>query len=491
MAGEGTDPARRGVLEGSRRGVGWTAISTVATTASSAGQTLAATQLMSPAQYGLFVVAFLVLQFLRPVAEFGLHEAIVQRPTTMSERSGLWVFSLFSGAVAYGLIAAVSWPLSVFIGDPALVPLLLVIGLVCPLHALAQVQAAVLERELHFDRVGRAEVAGAVVGFTVMLASALAGFGALALAYGAVATALIRSGGIVLAARRDWWPSWVVPSAALAPRLRFGAYQLGTRLTNTAVNRLDQIVISAFFGTEIVGIYGFAWMLIVDPVMRINGVVGRVALPAFARLRHAPRRLAGAFMILETILTVLTAPLIVGGAVVAPAFFAIFMPEAWQPAVPIVQALAVASLIRAINNPVGLLVLATGRARLMFVWTLSALSVQALVFAIAASSVAFMPFVVVVAVFNGAVMIAAYFVLVRTVIGPCAGRWARAVAPNLLTAAAMGAVLLGVQAVIAIDTIGGFVAVVALGVAVYGAIVALVRGDTVALTRRIIFRRRR
>ena len=297
---------------------------------------------MDPSAYGLFVVAYLVLQFLRPVAEFGLHEAIIQRPTTKTERSGLWVFSVLSGVLAYGLFAAVAWPLAVFIEDPELVPLLLMLGLVCPLHAVAQVHAAVLERTMSFRQIGRAEVAGAITGFGVMLASAMAGSGALALAHGLVATAVVRSGGILMAARHDWWPSLVMPSAALAPWLRFGVYQLGTRLTNTAVNRLDQIIISAFFGTEIVGIYGFAWMLIVDPIMRINGVVSRVALPAFARMRHAPRRLAGAFMVLETLLTLLTAPLIVGGAVVAPVFFAIFMPEAWQPAVPIMQVLAAA-----------------------------------------------------------------------------------------------------------------------------------------------------
>ncbi|NQW11440.1 MAG: oligosaccharide flippase family protein [Alphaproteobacteria bacterium] len=462
----------------------------MATTASAAGQTLVATQLMNPADYGLFVVAFLVLQFLRAVAEFGLHEAIIQRPTTPAERSGLWVFSLMSGLVAYGLFAVVAWPLAALNDDPRLVPLLLLLGLVCPFHAIAQVHAAVLEREMRFDQVGRAEVAGAIVGFTAMLAAAVAGFGAMALVIGAVATALVRSAGILIVAGRDWWPAMVMPSAALAPQLRFGAYQLGTRLTNTAVNRLDQIIISAFFGTEIVGIYGFAWMLIIDPIMRINGVVGRVALPAFARLRHAPRRLAGGFMTLETILTLLTAPLIIGGAVVAPVFFTIFMPAAWQPAVPILQILAVASLIRAINNPVGLLALATGRARLMFVWTLSALSVQVVVFTTAASSLSFLQFVVAVAVFNGAVMLASYGVLVRTVIGPSAGRWIMAVAPNLAVAAVMGAVLLAVQAAIAIDDIGRFVALVLLGIVVYASTLIAFRRDTLALARRFLLARR-
>ena len=111
------ESARRSLLEGSRRGVGWTATATIATTASAAGQTLAATQLMDPSAYGLFVVAYLVLQFLRPVAEFGLHEAIIQRPTTKTERSGLWVFSVLSGVLAYGLFAAVALSL-IHISEP-------------------------------------------------------------------------------------------------------------------------------------------------------------------------------------------------------------------------------------------------------------------------------------------------------------------------------------------------------------------------------------
>lgn len=480
-----------GLAAASRRGVTWTGAAMLATTGGQALQTLAATWFMAPADYGLFVLALLVVGVLRQVTEAGFNEAvIVQRTATQDQLSALFTAGLGFATLAGLAIAAAALPLAVLVGDPRLATVLWVMAPAFPVLALGQVHFAVLERELRFDAVGRAEVVAAVAGLLTMVGLAAAGAGVLSLAVAALTAAVARTAVLLGRGGIGWRPGLSFGFATVLPYLKIAGYQMGTRLTNFGVNRLDQALIGTVYGPEALGLYGFAWTLIVDPILRLNSVANRVALPALARVRHSRRRLAGGLAGVLTVLSFATAPLIVGGAVAAPLFFAVVLPGRWHDAAPVAQILAVASLARSTANPIGAMAVAAGRVRRMFLWTAGVLAVQVAVFLVAMTTLSFSGFVAVVAGFNVLVLFAMVQVVAIPILGSCAGRLAAAAGPSVLAAATMGAGIAALDRLVGLSGPLGLALLVASGVVLYAGLVATLCRNRLRLVLRLVRGRR-
>ena len=132
--------------------------------------------------------------------------------------------------------------------------------------------------------------------------------------------------------------------------------------------RIDQLAIGAMLGPVALGFYHVAFNFVIQPVQLINPVLTQVAFPAFSKVQDDTGLLKSGYLKMIEMLSFINAPLLLGLAAIAPTLIPFLMGEKWEPAVPVLQILALYAFIRSIGNAAGSILLAKGKANWTFYW---------------------------------------------------------------------------------------------------------------------------
>jgi O-antigen/teichoic acid export membrane protein len=398
------------------------------------------TRLLDATDFGLMTMIMTVVGLAGIWADLGFSNAIIYRQdATRDQLSTLYWFNMAAGVAVFGLAVAVAPLVVEYYGEPALRGPYLWSCLAFLVMPAGQQFQMLLQRDLLFRAVGVIEVAAAAVGLAVSVGTALAGSGVYALVWGQLAAITCRTALLVVVGFRRWRPGLHVARRDLRGFISFGLYQMGERTVYYFTSNVDYLLIGRYLGADKLGMYTIAYTLVVQPLLRMRSVLTRVAFPVFARKRDDDGALRRGFCELIELVAVVTFPVYLGLAALAPLAVPVIFGAKWAPAAVLVQALTLMGMCKTLSNPAGALFLSKGRADVSF-WE-----------NVAAAIVTFA--VLRAAVFQGALTVAwaesavdlAFFVvefyLLRYVIGLAWGQYARRLVRPLATSAAMGLVV--------------------------------------------------
>jgi len=357
------------------RGVKWTAVSTLFSTALQIIRIVVLGRLLAPSDFGLMAMMLVVTGFAGIFGEMGLGSAIIQRPKpTRNELSSLYWINVLFGAAVYLVLLAITPFVANFYSTPALSSMLPVASLVFLFIPWGSQFRAILQKELDFKKLSLIEVSSAAIGTTLAVALAWRGWGVWALVYAQLAESAFRTLWLcVIGWRRPTRPFLHFSKMDLKGYLWFGLNQVGAMSINYFNSRADQLVIGVVLGPEALGFYSMAFNLVMMPIQKINPILTRVAFPVFAQVQHDRERLKRGYLKMLTILATVNAPVLLGFSAVAPLAIPLILGEKWTPIIPLAQILCVYALMRSMGNPGGSLVMSIGRADIEFYWNLGLL----------------------------------------------------------------------------------------------------------------------
>src|SRR5699024_8872719 len=136
-----------------------------------------------------------------------------------------------------------------------------------------------LQKELRFKPLCVIETASTLLGMSMAIGAAVAGFGVLALIFGQLANSTAKASALAVLGWHNWRPSLHFRGVDLPGDLGFGLYQMATRSISFFNSRLDQLLLGILVGAQALGFYSLAWNLAIQPVTRINPILTRVAFP--------------------------------------------------------------------------------------------------------------------------------------------------------------------------------------------------------------------
>ena len=297
---------------------------------------------LTPAEFGVVGLATIYVFPLTAATELGLGAALVQRrELTAGHVAAAFWLSLAAGvALGVGLWFSAG-PVAALMREPRLAAVLRALSLMVPVHALTVVPRALLQRSLAFRRLAATEVGAAAAFAAVALALAARRWGVSSLVVGLVVRHLVRAA--LLWWAEPWWPGARPALAECATVLRFGGFVMGSMLAMQFVSNVDYFVIGRWLGAAALAHYTLAFQLAIIPVQRVCEVLSRVAFPSLARIQGDAPRLRRA---LSEMLDGPTAAVAAGAivlAIAAPALLRNLYGEAWLPAAPLLQILALAA----------------------------------------------------------------------------------------------------------------------------------------------------
>jgi O-antigen/teichoic acid export membrane protein len=337
-------------------------------------------RLLTPADFGLASLAFIVVGYVSLFSELGVNSALVQR-SVLTDRhldTAFWVTS--GGGLLLALIASLlSVPVARLLGNERLAPLIVGALLVVPIGGVGQVADALLQRRLAFRAIAIIEWASTILSAIFAIVLAFTGAGVWALVAQSVAAAFILAAGRLLAAR--WTPGFSFSRPAARDIMAFGGAALGVTVVGYLSRTVDNLVVGSKLGPTALGYYSMAYGLVLLPLVTIGGIVVRTATPALASMQTDRNRFSRAYLRTVRTLASATFPMALGLAAVAPELIATVYGPQWKPAVPVLQILAIVGSLDALNTS-GLIFFSIGRPGVLLRYALVSLPIMFVAFVI-------------------------------------------------------------------------------------------------------------
>ena len=390
--------------------------------------------------FGLFGESMVIVGIALSFVDLGLSPALVQREGVDDQvvSSLFWVVAGVSTASGLVVWAASTW-IAGFFAAPALRELLFVAALFVAVFGVGQVPLAVLQKHLAFDRISKVDMLSGACGVATAVACAVQGKGAHAPLYGLLVSGGVRLVGLLAAVRSVWWPSFHFNFSDARPFLSFGAYQTGERFVNYLASNLDFVMIGRYLGAAALGPYYVAYQVVVQPMVRLNPILTRVAFPLFSKMQNDDVAISRGYLNIAKLVAFVSVPLLIGMAVVAPSFFQVYLGDGWAESVLLAQILVPVAILKCLGNPLGSAFLAKGRPDIGFGLNASRFVLNALLFWWAVKSG--LQAVALVYVASSVLAFWAGHVALSRVLPLNLGAILRAIAPTLFSATTMGLVV--------------------------------------------------
>jgi O-antigen/teichoic acid export membrane protein len=304
-------------------------------------------RLLTPAEVGVFSVATSIFLIIQNMRDLGMTQYIIQETDLTEERYD----TATSLTVLLSLgFAAVVWlgsgSIAAFYREPGLVPVLQLLAVSLVVAPLSSPAVARLQRHMEFALLCRIGIATAAVNAVVVIFLAARGASYLSLAWGSLASSLVR---LVLVC----WFRWA--DARLRLRLTewrrvlpFGFQSTLASLSSALGTQAANLIVPRYLTFTAVGLYVRAQGTVALFNRDIGTTVYRVLLPGFASAHRAGGDLKEAYLKSVTYMTGVTWPFYGVLALTAEPLIRVLFGPAWVEAAPIAAMLCLSAAIYAI-----------------------------------------------------------------------------------------------------------------------------------------------
>ncbi|MFT3817059.1 MAG: oligosaccharide flippase family protein [Rubrivivax sp.] len=304
---------------------------------------------VSAAEFGQMAICLLCIELFRNVAIEGFAVAVTSRPQPQAKDFDdcFVAILLVSVASAGAAVAAAPLVASVF-GNEQLTGLLRWMSLLLLTTGLSRAHEAWLARHFKFRTLALRSTLAVAVGGAAGIVLAMRGHGVVALVVQQLVTALVAT--LILWAGSAWVPRWRSDRASFMELWRYARHVALTGLTNFLNTQSDVAFAAYYLDAAATGTYHVAKRMLTAINNIIGAALNRVALPAFAELRHDPVRMRAAFLKAVALTSSLTAPLFAGLIVLSPEAVRVALGPRWSESATLLSLIAATAYLNTIGQ---------------------------------------------------------------------------------------------------------------------------------------------
>ena len=324
-------------------------------------------RLLPPAQFGLAAMAAPVLAIAVMFQEFGISQAIVQKPKLEAGEASVLFWIGFGLSVVLAIALMLAAPLAAaFYREPEVGHLTAAMALTLAVYGAGAQHIALLNRGMRFEILASLDAAGALLGLVAALIWAWFDPTFWALYAGSLVTALVPALGAWIFV--GWIPALPKRNAGAGGAIKFGAGVTGSNMALFFSRNMDNVLIGRRWGEVPLGLYDRAYKLMLMPLQQVNAPLARVMLPALARMLDEPDRYRHAFLRTVNQLMLVLFPGIAFMTGTADLIVPFLLGDKWIEAAPIFAFLGMAGLAQSLNNTCAWLFLSQARTWELMRW---------------------------------------------------------------------------------------------------------------------------
>ncbi|MFH5834126.1 MOP flippase family protein [Halalkalibaculum sp. DA384] len=357
-------------------GVKWTTVSTIVVALASLLKVSVLARFLSAGAFGLMALVNFVLGFMKLFMDAGLTTAILHKQDiTLKEYASLYWINVLISLALFIAVTLSSSLIAGFYEEPELSTLIPLMSLSIVFAALGNQFKTIEQKQLNFRYLAFVDISAALVSLVLGIILAIKGFGVYSLVYAGLAKFAVSYIVYFVKGFNDHGMIFYFSYNKARPFLGIGIYQVGGQIVNYFNKNLEVLLIGKFLGSDALGAYDLAKQLVKRPKSILNPVITKVASPVLSFVQNDKVQLKNKFLkFLNFVSTANFTVYILIALFAYPIVYFVYGPD-FLNIVFVVQVLCLYMYLRSIGNPIGSLVVATGRTDVEFYWNLFVLSI--------------------------------------------------------------------------------------------------------------------
>lgn len=340
------------------------------------------TLLIDPKDLGLLGVAMVWISFLQVFSEVGFSAALIQRPEVEPQHLSTTFFINISLGILLSLIAfALSSYVALFFKISELRPIIQVLSIIFLVNSFSLTHVAIAQRGLKFRSLAIRDICATLIGGIVGIILAFLHYGIWSLVVQQLITYMTST--ILFWHLSAWRPNLSQFSLESLKELwHYGSKIFFFNIFKFASQNIDKILIGYLLGATALGVYTFAYKLVVFPAVNIVGAVGVYLFPKLSRIQGNSTLIQTSYLLILKAISAIILPSMILVALLAPTLVPLVFGQKWVLAIPIMQILAIVAVMQALISPVGQLMKALNRPDWLLWWSIGFTIITAISIAI-------------------------------------------------------------------------------------------------------------
>ncbi len=305
---------------------------------------------LSPADFGIWGLANVLITAMESLTEVGIQKLLIQRDSIKKDfLRSVWGFMILRGLFITIVALAIVPYYASFVESPEGKFIFTLVIIVPFIQAFTTPALYLAEREIEFKNIAIFDALSSILFFVIVVALAYIYRSVLAMVMALLIVEGIKvfmSYGFFGIPARPRLPEWKYLKEIFHHGKHFFLISLGTFITI----QMDNLTIGKLLGNEILGYYIIAYTLINAIITVIRKLFGRVLFPYYTKLvagdekahQKINRILEDQILLLCVLFMLLF--------ILAPPLIYLFFDDRWVEAIPLIQILALPGLIRGIGN---------------------------------------------------------------------------------------------------------------------------------------------
>lgn len=318
-------------------------------------------RLLDVADYGMVAMLSVFSVLAGCLQESGFTSALAVRKEARHEDfNAVFWFNVSVGVLVYVLLFFTVPFIAEFNHTPELTLLGRVIFVGFVVSSTGTAHSAYLFRNLMVRQRTAAQVIASFVSGLTGIVSALLGWGCWSLVVMDLTYKTVNT--VVLWHYSSWRPTWPVDFRPAFEMFAFSSRLLLTNVLNTLNGQLLQTLLGHFYPAGRLGHYSQANKWNMMGTQFLTGIIGNVAQPVLARVNGEADRQVRIFRKMLRFTSLLSFPLLLGLALVAPEFIVLTIGSKWAECVPYLQTLCVGGAFVPLCQAFSNLIISKGRS---------------------------------------------------------------------------------------------------------------------------------
>jgi O-antigen/teichoic acid export membrane protein len=319
-------------------------------------------RLLLPEDFGLVAIAMAIYALVELFGAFGFGDALIQRQSPSEEDyNTAWTFKVIFGCFAAACLVLLAPAVAAFYEEPRLKTVIWVIAAASIFSGAVNIGTVNFQREMDFRRELQLQLVPKLISFciTVSLAFLLRNYWALVL--GTVASQVVVL--VYSFLMHPFRPRFSLQS--FNGLFSFSRWILLNNLLTFLNERASELLVGKALSTSAVGLFSLSKEISQLPTAEVAKPINKATFPVYARFQDNFIELRRAYLSTVALTAALTLPAALGIACVAPLLVQVVLGEQWLAMVPLLQLLAIASLLASTTLNNGYVYMACGRPDLM------------------------------------------------------------------------------------------------------------------------------
>ncbi|MEH7388578.1 lipopolysaccharide biosynthesis protein [Bacillus sp. JJ1521] len=305
-------------------------------------------RLLLPEQFGLIGMILVIIAISTSIIDSGFTQALIrEKDPSQIDYSTVFYFNLFMAVLLYGIIFISAELISIFFGEPTLIPIIKILSLVLIINSFGIIQRAILIKRVDFKTQTKINLLAGIISGIIAVICAFKGLGVWSLVIRTLSMQFIQTG--LLWFFNRWIPSIVFSFQSFKRFFGFGSKILASGLIDTIFNNLYFILIGKFFSVTALGYYTNAIKLRDVASQSVTSSIQRVTYPVLSSIKEDETKLRNGYRTVIRMTAYIIFPFMIGLATVASPLIQLLFGDKWMPSVIYLQLLCFAGMLYPIH----------------------------------------------------------------------------------------------------------------------------------------------